>query len=378
MSPCTFPSESTHDHERRYNSIIQVALNEESRSHANADRLHQDMNDDQPSSSTSRPEDGQHMGAAPAAAKEVAERRKKNRQMFNKKRGELLDHLCRDLDLIIYAELSTVYYMDCSFLRFVLRAFIQFMFLTPKPAAFPQQPADTPIIGALLGTNLLCLLAHIWLNAPSAGEATRGYLHGGVAMDFIGQKGPSSKFYLVLLDLLVVSLQLVQLASNSVRKKVKEVPATASPAARNATIATHNATSSATQDLDSEERGVRRSHEEQDIEMQTLNPSGTATSGTTNATTSEAEAATESSDRDALLATTTAPRTDAHIFDAFNSGQIVVADLDLWKEIKDQFKLAMEKRSDTSSRTSSQALRAELAQRVLRMRLGTDALRQSL
>ena len=47
----------------------------------------------------------------PTAA-ELAERRKKNRQMFNRKRGELLDDLLRNMDILVYAELSTVYYME--------------------------------------------------------------------------------------------------------------------------------------------------------------------------------------------------------------------------------------------------------------------------
>lgn len=42
----------------------------------------------------------------------MQERRRKNRSMFNKKRGELLDDLLRSLDILIYAELSTVYYME--------------------------------------------------------------------------------------------------------------------------------------------------------------------------------------------------------------------------------------------------------------------------
>jgi hypothetical protein len=49
--------------------------------------------------------------AAPTAA-ELAERRKKNRQMFNRKRGDLLDNVLRDLDMLVYAELGVIYYME--------------------------------------------------------------------------------------------------------------------------------------------------------------------------------------------------------------------------------------------------------------------------
>lgn len=32
--------------------------------------------------------------------------------MFSRKRGELLDDVLRNLDILVYAELSTVYYME--------------------------------------------------------------------------------------------------------------------------------------------------------------------------------------------------------------------------------------------------------------------------
>jgi len=53
----------------------------------------------------------QAAGAVPMAA-QMAERRKKDRQLFNKKRGELLDGLQRELDIYVYAQLSIIYYME--------------------------------------------------------------------------------------------------------------------------------------------------------------------------------------------------------------------------------------------------------------------------
>lgn len=46
------------------------------------------------------------------SAKQIGERKKKNRENFNKRRGELLDDLIRGVDLLVYAELSTIYYME--------------------------------------------------------------------------------------------------------------------------------------------------------------------------------------------------------------------------------------------------------------------------
>ena len=199
-------------------------------------------------------------------------------------------------------------------------------------------------------------------------------------MDFIGQKGPTGKMHLLLLDLLVVVLQLVHMSANVVRKRLRDgaVPVTVS--ARAATAAAADGTA---QDLDSEERGVNRAEEAQDIEMQTLNPSGTATAAATTTSPSNDPPVESSSERDALLASTAIPRTDAPVFDAFNAGQIVLADLDIWKSVKEQRKLmqnlAQEAANSTSSAASvEQTFRAELARRVLRMRVGTDALRESM
>ena len=335
----------------------------------------QDMNDDPSSSSsgayTSHADTSQE--ASPTAA-ELAERRKKNRQLFNRKRGDLLDDLLRHLDILIYAELSTIYYMDCSFLRFLFRAFVQFVFLTLKQAPFSEHAIDRPMIAPLVTSNLLCILFHTFGGVVEAGEDTRGYLHGGLAMDFIGQKGPSGKVHLVVLDLLVLGLQVMHMAAGMARRKLRDAPK-ATPAGAvsetsQSTTSAEQTDASQQQDLDSEERGVHRADygADTDIEMQPLNPSGTTTVDPTSS----------SSSSDALLATTT-PRTDAHIFDAFNSGQIVLADLDLWKHIKEQWDMVKHFRANPeSAQASSRSLRAELASRMLRLRIGTDALRQSI
>ena len=195
----------------------------------------------------------------------------------------------------------------------MVRGFVQFVFLTPKPSIFPETPVHRPYVGAIIGSNLICFVLHFLFAAPAAGEATRGYLHGGLAMDFIGQKGPTSKLHLLLLDLLLVSIQLVHMTVHITRQRLKETSALTTTSAGRAAAPAE----AVAQDLDHEERGVRRSDEQQDIEMQTLDPDGAARIDAT-----EVEA---TSERDSLLAATTAPRTDAHIFDAFNSGQIAVS-----------------------------------------------------
>lgn len=291
---------------------------------------------------------------APPTAIRLAERRKKNRQLFNRKRSELLDVEIRNWDILVYAELSAIYYMEyvctqarrslecadeyltsCSFLRLLLRAIPHFVLLTPKPPGFPSAPPNHPPLAAILAANLLCILLHA-LSAPyAAGEATRGYLHGGLVMDFIGQAGPTSKIALLLLDLGVVVLQLGQLSMHVTRQRLKDsaaAPATNVPVTTSSgRVYTAAAAVSTHQDLDSEERGVRRSEEEEEeghaegIEMQPLDRTGTA---------ADTDVYSEPSSHAPYRSPGTT--TDTHIFDAFNAGQIALADIDVVRTVREQ------------------------------------------
>lgn len=203
----------------------------------------------------------------------------------------------------------------------------------------------------------MCILLHIAFDPPQAGEATRGYLHGGLAMDFIGQKGPTSKFYLVLLDLLILLLQLIHLAASGTRQKVKQQTSTTA------------APSSAVQNHDFEERGQHRSdHQQVDQELHSLNP----TNSQPEEPASAAPPDDEGDARQALLASTV-PRSDSHIFDAFNSGEIMIADLNLFDVIKTQLKEYREPvPATTGSPSGAAGLRARLANRsaMFRLRVG--------
>lgn len=244
------------------------------------------------------------------------------------------------------------------------------MFLTPKLPMLPVPSGDRPYVGAIFGANILCILMHTILGPPSAGEGTRGYLHGGLAMDFIGQKGPTSRVHLVLLDALVLVLQIVQLSVHILRQKLKEAPAT--PIAVTTTRGGQYSAAPVSdgQTMDDEERGVRRSHEE-DIEMQNLTTSGAATDSTDS--TENAEEAAPSSDESLLASTGMPQHTDAHIFDAFNSGQIVIADLDVAKTVREQFWAYQKAPRDTNSVEATRRMRERLAQRVLRWRFESPA-----
>ncbi len=108
--------------------------------------------------------------------------------------------------------------------------------------------------------SVLCILAHAVLGLPEAGEATRGYMHGGVVIDFIGQKPPTSRFAFLLFDLVILGAQCLMLAVHQERERLKKAlsPAlqTASPSGGDRTQ--EGAAEATTQDHDAEERGVLR------------------------------------------------------------------------------------------------------------------------
>ncbi|KAF2155124.1 hypothetical protein K461DRAFT_276311 [Myriangium duriaei CBS 260.36] len=221
--------------------------------------------------------------------------------------------------------------------------------MTPKPLNVPEPPIQNPSrpIFLVLFGNLACALIHAFSAAPAAGEATRGYLHGGLAMDFIGQKGPTSRVHLVLLDLLIMTLQIFCLGAVAIRNKAKkgaeEQASTQTPSAPAPDME---------QTLNHEERGQLASeHRTEDIELRNLNPArGEANAAAdgddetehTGLLSGEQPAGdNESDDRLRALDTGSAQSSaDMHILDAFNSGQAVVASLSLPRVVREQIALA--------------------------------------
>jgi hypothetical protein len=117
------------------------------------------------------------------------------------------------------------------------------------------------------------MFLHIIASLPQASEASRGYLHGGILIDFVGQKAPTSKFSLLLLDVVVLGLQCFMLAVSMENDKIRKI---IKPPQQDGgtTQTTTDAPTNTRQDHDAEERGVLRDEtalgELDDIEMQSL------------------------------------------------------------------------------------------------------------
>ncbi|KAH0560088.1 hypothetical protein GP486_003394 [Trichoglossum hirsutum] len=286
-----------------------------------------------------------------------------------KRRRDAVDHILRNLDILIYCHLSVLYYMDVSIFRFILRAAIQLNFLTPKPPIFPEMPKHRPYVGAIFGSNILCCLLHLLYARPEAGEATRGYLHGGMIIDFVGQKGPISKLRLLTLDLVVLTLQLVMLSVHIKRQTLRSASSTVGRSTPDAEV-----TAPSIQDHDLEERGLRRSGPD-GVELQTFPPThdNLAAQGRTGGD--------EDGERDELLVeqpealdqgdSGPEPLTE------FHHGELIAAEIHILDTIRSQWRDYENSRSTTSGGSPTGAMAAALPSRRfgVRVRIGQTEIR---
>ncbi|KAK2004659.1 DUF1746-domain-containing protein [Colletotrichum falcatum] len=208
-------------------------------------------------------------------------RRRKHRKINPglARKFDFMTQLLRNLDALVYAELCTLYYMECSILRFAVRVYGQHHWLTPKPDDYPltMEAARSQVISVFV-PNLICILLHIFTSLPTAGEAARGYLHGGVIVDFIGQKPPTSRFTFLALDCIILVIQCLMLAIHSDREKLR--PIVRPVLFRLPPVLQETIGMASTQDLDAEERGVLRdspgleAEDTNSMELQPLRPNG--------------------------------------------------------------------------------------------------------
>jgi len=103
----------------------------------------------------------------------------------------------------------------------------------------------------------------------------RGYLHGGVILDLIGQKGPTSRIHLVILDVLVWVLQCIMLTVILEKERIGKAVAKLKEGVRieAVTMETETTAQSRTiQDVDAEEQGILRHGmtESGDVELDEL------------------------------------------------------------------------------------------------------------
>jgi len=160
----------------------------------------------------------------------------------------------------------------------------------------------------------------------------RGYLHGGVIVDLIGQKGPTSKIHLVLLDILILGLQCFMLAVHVEKERLSALIAAYLSPTASSTEQPRAAVVSA-QDHDSEEQGIIRDvvTDSGDIELQPL------ASQNGGPFTVENEGQERNEERARLLAEPPPREDDDDPLDSFWSGTAILADFHVIHNLKRQW-----------------------------------------
>ncbi|KAF6842475.1 DUF1746-domain-containing protein [Colletotrichum musicola] len=260
-------------------------------------------------------------------------RRRKHRKVNPglERKFDFMTRLLRNLDALVYAELCTLYYMECSIFRFAVRVYGQHHWLTPKPDDYPlTMEAPRSQVISVFVPNLICILLHIFASLPTASETARGYLHGGVVVDFIGQKPPTSRFTFLALDFIILVVQCLMLSVHSEREKLRRI---VRPFLfRLPQVLQEQQPATSTQDYDAEERGVLRDapgleiEGPDSVEMQPLMSSGDV-GPSTNAENRERS---RSSRRRSSIHTAAG----MHLFDVLSSGNGVLGEFHISHTIR--------------------------------------------
>lgn len=242
----------------------------------------------------------------------------------------------------------------------------QWIYLTPKSPILPPFPVTTrPYILLFFALPLLFIVEHLLDDPASAGEATRFYLHGGIIIDFVGQLSPISKTRLIATDLLFWALQIIMLSVSLERRRLGGEDGEGAAADTNSSEGNEEAESWQAQDA--AERGERRdtnAEDTEDIEMHVL---------------SNHQMGTDEAEQDLLPDNLASVPSDRHPHDDFNSGEHVIADIDILSMVRTQWLQRNAFRSTTSQPAgaqpspSSAALAAVAAGRALGFRLRVGA-----
>jgi hypothetical protein len=114
---------------------------------------------------------------------------------------------------------------------------------------------------------------------PRGHDHHRGYLHGGVVVDFVGQKPSTSRLYYIIIDIVLLMLQSLMMTIHNEREKLRVALKTFRPL--HPSLAQEVAMARTIESLDAEERGLPREESSgltpevsNDIELQSLNGDG--------------------------------------------------------------------------------------------------------
>ena len=198
------------------------------------------------------------------------------------------------------------------------------------------------------------MLLHGVFAPLAAGEGTRGYLHGGLVIDFVGQASPVAKWRLLGMDSVLFVLQLLILGA-ALEKRRTHVE-------KSDTGGDLHAFSHRRQDHDSEERGVLR-QSPSNIELQNLQCNASKPTDVYENKDPEGLSLLESGHRQA----------DQHPLDSFYSGEHIIANLQVVEIIRTCWYSRLSGSEFHASDSDVQTATAAVASRTLNFGLGASA-----
>jgi hypothetical protein len=213
--------------------------------------------------------------------------------------------------------------------RFLLRAVGQYMYLTPKDEAFPfLMPASRVHVLLVVIPNFICIVLHLFTSLPRGPDFHRGYQHGGLIIDFVGQRPPTSRLYYLFADFAILAIQCLMLTVHTQREQLRVLLKTFRPILPDIAEELEATVRSIQQDLDAEERGVSLLTAETSF-TPTADPA--AGDGTEMRETGEAgeagEASEQNGEADTLLREATSENSSrAQLADIMNSGNAVLGE----------------------------------------------------
>jgi hypothetical protein len=153
------------------------------------------------------------------------------------------------------------------------------MYLTPKEESFALlMPATHLHVFMIVVPNLLCIALHLFASLPTGPDYHRGYQHGGMIIDFIGQMPAAHRLYYLLADLFILFIQSLMLSIHNQREGLRVALKTFRPLVSDRIL--EPIAGRSPEDLDAEERGVSRdvpsmmANETDEIELRQLDRPG--------------------------------------------------------------------------------------------------------
>ncbi|KAI3402763.2 hypothetical protein KGF56_004437 [Candida oxycetoniae] len=139
-----------------------------------------------------------------------------NSSVLYKRKKFFLNNLRESIQVIEIVLMVILYLRDLSFFKLLIRLSIHLSISHINPqiptlhlsAQHKEAIIKISLRGIIFG-NLFCIICHLIFGAYSHSVNTDAFLHGGITIQFIGERYPYSRFELIALDLCIFATQLV-------------------------------------------------------------------------------------------------------------------------------------------------------------------------